>query len=223
MKRVPDLARKLEQLLYRTASSAEEYSDRSTLKYRLQMIAIGMGARGPNKRSRSDTETENTVASGASKGDGQEQGESQSQIQTEQTQQGGALTVEQQQQPMSTQDHQSVLQQRLLAVRHASKCRRTPGTCLVVPNCPKIKQLWAPMSKREDKQCQVSRCVSSKYVLSHYLECQDARCAACGPVRQQQQRKTQQEWRQEIQFTQQEIQLMQISYFVFSYFIQLIN
>ena len=54
MKKLPDMARRLGQSLYRTVASAAEYSDLSTLKYRLQVIAMGFGVRAPYKRSRSD-------------------------------------------------------------------------------------------------------------------------------------------------------------------------
>jgi hypothetical protein len=45
------MARRLEDLLYRTASSAEEYDNFNTLKDRLQSLALSMGARAATKRA----------------------------------------------------------------------------------------------------------------------------------------------------------------------------
>jgi hypothetical protein len=47
-----------------------------------------------------------------------------------------------------------------------------------------MKQLWEHIAKCKDQRCQVSHCVSSRYVLSHYHRCKDSRCAVCGPVRE---------------------------------------
>ena len=43
IKKLPDMARRLEDSLYRTASNRTEYGNFSTLKHRLQQLAITMG------------------------------------------------------------------------------------------------------------------------------------------------------------------------------------
>jgi E1A/CREB-binding protein len=74
-------------------------------------------------------------------------------------------------------------QQRLLLLRHASRCQHE-GTCPVTPHCASMKKLWEHIAHCKNQQCQVPHCMSSRYVLSHYRRCKDARCPACAPVRE---------------------------------------
>jgi len=74
-------------------------------------------------------------------------------------------------------------QQRLLLLRHASKCPYEEGKCPVTEMCAGMKRLWTHISKCKDQQCKVSHCMSSRYVLSHYRRCKDTSCPACEPVR----------------------------------------
>ena len=75
-------------------------------------------------------------------------------------------------------------QQRLLLLRHASKCQYEAGQCPVTPHCASMKKLWKHIAHCRNQQCTVQHCMSSRYVLSHYRRCKDQRCPACGPVRQ---------------------------------------
>ena len=50
LQKLPDMARRLEETLFRNAASFEEYSDTSTLKLRLQAHAIGMGLRAQQQQ-----------------------------------------------------------------------------------------------------------------------------------------------------------------------------
>lgn len=75
-------------------------------------------------------------------------------------------------------------QQRLLLLRHASRCQHEAGSCPVTPHCASMKKLWEHIAHCRDPQCTVQHCLSSRYVLSHYRRCKDARCPACGPVRE---------------------------------------
>ena len=74
-------------------------------------------------------------------------------------------------------------QQRLLLLRHASRCQYT-GKCPVTPHCASMKKLWEHIAHCKNQQCNVAHCMSSRYVLSHYRRCKDARCPACAPVRE---------------------------------------
>lgn len=74
-------------------------------------------------------------------------------------------------------------QQRLLLLRHASRCQYS-GKCPVTPHCASMKKLWEHIAHCKDQQCSVPHCMSSRYVLSHYRRCKDARCPACAPVRE---------------------------------------
>lgn len=74
-------------------------------------------------------------------------------------------------------------QQRLLLLRHASKCPVKDGKCKVTPHCAAMKRLWRHISDCKNQQCPVDKCVSSRFVLSHYHRCKDPMCSVCLPVR----------------------------------------
>jgi len=74
-------------------------------------------------------------------------------------------------------------QQRLLLLRHASRCEYK-SNCPVTPHCASMKKLWEHIAHCKDSHCSVPHCMSSRYVLSHYRRCKDPRCPACGPVRE---------------------------------------
>lgn len=75
-------------------------------------------------------------------------------------------------------------QQRLLLLRHATRCQHPEGTCPVTPHCASMKRLWEHIAHCRDANCTVQHCLSSRYVLAHYRRCRDPRCPACGPVRE---------------------------------------
>ena len=75
-------------------------------------------------------------------------------------------------------------QQRLLLLRHASKCEAKEGECRKTPHCAEMKKLWKHISQCHDKTCKYPHCLSSRYVLMHYRRCKDTRCPACAPVRE---------------------------------------
>ncbi|KAG7373114.1 histone acetylation domain containing protein [Nitzschia inconspicua] len=74
-------------------------------------------------------------------------------------------------------------QQRLLLLRHASRCQYDEK-CPVTPHCASMKKLWEHIAHCKNQQCEVPHCMSSRYVLSHYRRCKDPRCPACAPVRE---------------------------------------
>lgn len=75
-------------------------------------------------------------------------------------------------------------QQRLLLLRHASRCKYPAGQCPVTPHCASMKKLWEHIAHCKNQQCTVPHCLSSRYVLSHYRRCKDPKCPACAPVRE---------------------------------------
>jgi hypothetical protein len=75
-------------------------------------------------------------------------------------------------------------QQRLLLLRHASKCQAQSGECQETPHCGTMKALWAHIANCKSQNCDVAHCVSSRFVLSHYHRCKDQNCAVCKPVRE---------------------------------------
>eukprot|EP00957_Ditylum_brightwellii_P025425 1922788-Ditylum_brightwellii.AAC.1 len=64
-------------------------------------------------------------------------------------------------------------QQRLLLLRHASKCEYENGKCPITPHCQEMKTLWKHIASCKDQNCNVRHCMSSRYVLSHYRRCKD--------------------------------------------------
>ena len=73
-------------------------------------------------------------------------------------------------------------QQRLLYLRHASKCQHVDGRCPQgYPNCKGRKELLKHIAACREQRCQYPHCVSSRYVLSHYHKCKDEQCPVCGP------------------------------------------
>ena len=87
-------------------------------------------------------------------------------------------TVEQRQHVLRQQ------QQRLLLLRHASKCPSEVGMCQATPHCAAMKTLWHHIAGCKEQQCKVSHCTSSRYVLNHYHRCKNVQCDVCGPVRE---------------------------------------
>ena len=73
-------------------------------------------------------------------------------------------------------------QQRLLILRHVSKCPAEIGECTATPHCAQMKRLWKHLVPCKDAGCKVPHCVSSRYVLAHYANCTTASCDVCGPV-----------------------------------------
>ncbi|KAG3174345.1 Histone acetyltransferase [Phytophthora cactorum] len=75
-------------------------------------------------------------------------------------------------------------QQRLLLLRHAMWCKSPEGTCTTTPSCGEMKRLWAHMGAcRQTNACSYNHCISSKYVLSHFQQCVNAKCLVCQVVR----------------------------------------
>ncbi len=75
-------------------------------------------------------------------------------------------------------------QQRLILLRHASKCRA--GMTCEIKFCAQMVKLWNHMKKCRDKHCSTPHCLSSRCVLNHYKICKDenrtATCEVCAPV-----------------------------------------
>ena len=83
-------------------------------------------------------------------------------------------------------------QQRILLLRHASKCPYGDPSeggnglpCPIAPNCNSMKTLWKHMTAcvEPSNRCNYPHCNSSKYVMAHYRKCTDPLCTCCEPVR----------------------------------------
>jgi len=75
-------------------------------------------------------------------------------------------------------------QQRLLLLRHASKC--TLGAACKTQYCAEMVKLWKHIKKCTDRYCSTPHCLSSRCVLNHYRICKrerkSATCEVCAPV-----------------------------------------
>ena len=74
-------------------------------------------------------------------------------------------------------------QQRLLLLRHASKCGYTEN-CPITQHCSAMKQLWKHLAVCRQKHCDYPHCMSSRYILAHFRQCKDPECNICLPVRE---------------------------------------
>jgi E1A/CREB-binding protein len=187
------MVKQLEVSLYRSAPSFEAYSDISTLKHRLQQLAMEIARKtqqakesGGRSKSRSRNRDHQTSSSGAA-----------------QAQQNmGGMTFHSTMPGQEEEDEEERIssqhgnpndpewkirirhkQQRLLLLHHSSKCPYNDGKCKVTPYCIEMKKLWKHMARCVDNNCRVPHCFSSRSILSHYRKCKDPRCPACGPVR----------------------------------------
>ena len=75
------------------------------------------------------------------------------------------------------------LQQRLIILRHASKCPYPAGKCPVLKQCGSMKTHWNHIMKCKSQNCSTPHCASSRYLLSHYIDCKEETCPVCGPVK----------------------------------------
>lgn len=89
--------------------------------------------------------------------------------------------------PLDGNDKKKVIrqqQQRLMLLRHASKCSK--GTGCTVKFCPAMVKLWNHMKSCRDKDCSTEHCLSSRCVLNHYRICKEENrtdsCEVCAPV-----------------------------------------
>jgi hypothetical protein len=79
-----------------------------------------------------------------------------------------------------------IQQQRLLLLRHSSKCPHVDGRCPITPYCGTMKILWAHIiyCKNPPTSCEFVHCGSSRVLLKHYANCKVKSCCTCYPVRE---------------------------------------
>lgn len=182
------MVKQLEVSLYRSAPSFEAYSDISTLKHRLQQLAMEIA----RKTQQAKESGGRSKSRSRSRGDHHSSSSGAPQAQS----MGGMTfhsTLGQDEDRVSSQhgnpnDPEWKIrirhkQQRLLLLHHSSKCPYDDGKCKVTPYCAEMKKLWKHMARCVDNECRVPHCFSSRSILSHYRKCKDPRCPACGPVR----------------------------------------
>ncbi len=211
--KLPQMVKQLEVSLYRSAQTFQAYADITTLKSRLQQLAMEIAKKSKAKdkgsmdggsKSRSsrgqeshgEVDSRHRPSSGGDLGNNMQQPQSRSQQQNYNM--GGSthrgsniIGVDE---PVSNQHGNpndpewkvriKHKQQRLLLLHHSSKCPVEGEECKVTPYCGEMKKLWKHMARCTDNDCRVPHCFSSRSILSHYRKCKDPRCPACGPVRE---------------------------------------
>lgn len=199
------MAKSLEEHLYRSAQTKEEYLDQSTLKKRLQLIAHGlelhrttssnsvqsMGSSASNNMMQTSQSGNNTGNQGLGGIPGMMNNGMGGQNPIGMMQNFGNNNPMQDpvNDRIATQKKKVIRQQqqRLLLLRHASKCKL--GSACTTKFCDQMTTLWKHMKKCRDKNCKVSHCLSSRCVLNHYRICKSqgrtATCEVCGPVMEQ--------------------------------------
>ena len=159
--------KRIDDYLYCSANSLDEYKNETTLKLRLEQIHLQL----TNKLSTRSTSSSTTS------------------LPIQQVPQSVPIIhqklVENEKQQM---DHRAEIlrqqQQRLLMLRHASICTNENGICTFSASCHAMKILWHHIKSCKDNNCKTKHCISSKYVLSHYSNCKDNMCERCFPVRE---------------------------------------
>ena len=183
--KLPQMVKQLEVSLYRSAPSFEAYSDISTLKNRLQQLAMEIarktqqakenGARSSHRgHNRDPPSTSGTAPAMGGMPFHSTPGMDDGRISS---QHGDPNDPE-------WKIRIRHKQQRLLLLHHSSKCPYEDQKCKVTPYCAEMKKLWKHMARCVDNDCRVPHCFSSRSILSHYRKCKDLRCPACGPVRE---------------------------------------
>jgi len=174
------MVEQLEVCLYRSASSLQVYSDTTTLKTRLQQLAMEIAKKRQQAKE---------VSPGSSGGDsGGGQGSSCSNGQSSRRslvkKNDGVTSSSRRGGRSNSNDAVRHKQQRLLLLHHSSNCMNEDGKCTVTPYCGEMKKLWKHMASCTDNECRVPHCISSRYILRHHRKCKDPRCLPCGPVRE---------------------------------------
>ena len=203
------MAKSLEEHLYRSAQSKEEYLDQSTLKKRLQLIAHGLELH----RSSSTGDSSNSQGNAGMSSDNQQlqqflqmqQGNNQNNMQGVQGGIPGMIgsgdnNLNQNNQMEMLQGlvggnfgggndpNDRIAAQKKKVIRQQQQrllLLRHASKCKLGQNCTtkfcsQMTTLWKHMKKCRDKNCKTSHCLSSRCVLNHYRICKSqGRTATC--------------------------------------------
>lgn len=190
-------ARKLEVALYKASKTKQEYMETRTLQNRIRDLERSGNFAIDSTNTASANSNSNTALSNGSTSSNNTGAtnsitaiHSSATLQANGVNSGVSGSTVTQSVASATAQHQEVLKQRrnrLLLLKHASKCTYEEGKC---PNhwCPQMKKLWQHVSQCKIPDCTVPHCVSSHYVLTHYHRCQDKNCVVCQPVRDERRR-----------------------------------
>ena len=155
--KVPTMAKAIESVLFQQEKNLEDYVNENTLYDRLKLIArahtLGNMKDVTSNKKINDCESELIDHADES------------------------IILEKKNRALKDQ------QQRLLLLRHASKCHFCDeGQCSITPQCYQMKLLWEHLQNCRNNSCSYSHCTSSRYVLEHFSKCKNLRCPLCGPI-----------------------------------------
>ena len=190
------MAKKLEEHLYRTATTRDDYIESASLKRRLHLIAKGVGLSKDGDLDGDFDPIAMALADALPEGTCQQEQPVQP---LEATSQGinnppsssanNQAQGQRNQESICDEKKKSIIllqqQRRLLLLRHASKCTSTSCTTRF---CSQMRILWNHMKACREKSCKVAHCLSSRCILNHYRSCKSSgktiNCNICGPVMQ---------------------------------------
>lgn len=156
----PTMAKNLERILFHQENNLEDYINEKSLYDRLELIA----------RARMLGNSKEVVSESSNKKINESEIENIAHI-------DGNIIIEKKNRALKDQ------QQRLLLLRHASKCHfADEGQCSITPQCYQMKLLWEHLQNCRNNLCSYSHCMSSRYVLEHFSKCKNLRCPLCGPI-----------------------------------------
>jgi len=161
-----DLARRLEVALYKQAKTRDEYMNKDTLRHRVRELA-----KVSTQQQQQQLQPAPPKPPQASKPASNQKATIDVKPPATQSEQDQKLQILKQR------------QQRLLLLRHASKCPIPEGNCTITPHCAQMKTLWKHIGICKNPHCLVAHCVSSRYVLAHYHRCKKDDCPVCQPVK----------------------------------------
>ncbi|CAN8240354.1 unnamed protein product [Cochlearia groenlandica] len=70
----------------------------------------------------------------------------------------------------------------LLFIRHARNCKAPEGKCHD-QNCVTVQKLWKHMKSCAAPECSYPRCLPTKTLVNHHLNCKESDCPVCIPVK----------------------------------------
>jgi len=180
--RLPYMAKKLEEHLYRSAQTREEYLDSLSLKRRIHLIAKGVGVPKPKSHYVTSTSLHNQMIQNTPPHIGQST--------IVQPPNYKPMKVEKSIQNIDedrTEKMKHVIrqqQQRLMLLRHSKLC--DAGEDCPRKFCSQMVVLWKHLKLCKMKNCPVPHCVSSRCVLSHHHQCKRKNhsdsCDICSPL-----------------------------------------